>query len=148
MYKNAHTHKYNSCKLVLLKYFSQKSLSQSMYFLIELGYEIIHFSLVPYLLPAQSLKPAPQSQTFIEYRTILICHYFSQAIGCQPCGHLCSTVCLDFCMAKYLWTSSVICAVYQLTSSPVFTATAISNNTKDKTVFPGDLKINWGTAHY
>ena len=119
-----------------------------MYMLIEVGSENIHYSLVPYLLPSQSLKPAPQSQTFIEYRTILIRHYLSQAIGCQPCGHLCSTVCFDFWMAKYLWTSSVNCAVYQLTSSPAFTATAISNTTREKTVFPGDLKINWGTAHY
>ena len=43
-----------------------------MYMLIQVGSEIIHYSLLPYLLPSQSLKSAPQSQTFIEYRTTLI----------------------------------------------------------------------------
>ena len=43
-----------------------------MYMLIEVGSEIIHYSLVPFLLPSPSLKPAPQSQTFIEYRTTFI----------------------------------------------------------------------------
>ena len=67
-----------------------------MYMLIEVGSEIMHYSLVPNLLPFQSQKPVPQSQTFIEHKTILIHHSFSQAIGYQPGGLLCSTVCLGF----------------------------------------------------
>ena len=67
-----------------------------MYMLIDVGSETIHYSLVPNLLPSQSQKPAPQSQSFIEHTTILIRHSLSQAIGYQPGGLRCSTVCLGF----------------------------------------------------
>ena len=77
MYKNAQPCRYNSCNLVLSKYFSQKSLSQSMYFLTEVGSEIIHYSLVPYLLPSWSQKPLLQSRVLTEHEPI---HQVSQAI--------------------------------------------------------------------
>ena len=67
-----------------------------MYMLFEVGSKIMHYSLVPNLLPSQSQKPATQSQAFIEHKTILIHYSLSQAIGYQPDGLLCSTVCLGF----------------------------------------------------
>ena len=67
-----------------------------MYMLMEVGSKITHYSLVPNLLSSQSQKPATQSQAFIEHKTILIHYSLSQAIGYQPDGLLCSTVCLGF----------------------------------------------------
>ena len=80
-YIYAQPHLCNSYKLVIMKYFPQKSLSQPMYFLNEVGSDIIHYFLVPYLLPSWSQKPVLQSQVLTECEPILIQHQLLQAIG-------------------------------------------------------------------
>ena len=52
-----------------------------MHLLNEVGSEIIHFSLVSYLLLSCSQKPVLQSQILAEREPILIQNQLSQAIG-------------------------------------------------------------------
>ena len=52
-----------------------------MYLLIEVGSEIVHYSIIPCLLSSYSQKPVLQSQFLTEREPILIQHQLSQAIG-------------------------------------------------------------------
>lgn len=71
-----------------------------MYMLVDVGSEIIHYSLVPCLLPSQYHSHVPQSQAFAEHGPVLIHHQLSEAIRYLVSIFVLQS--LDLCLVEYL----------------------------------------------